>query len=530
MSDEQSSERTEDQTVAAFNSEKAAAEYMTYADAPSELVIAMVGPLGTDNAKIRSLIEARLADFGYRIEIIRISTDVIPAFFPSDEEIAETGYEKHKRLIDRGNEVRRQSCNAAIMAIAAAAAIESRRPNPDGEITKTAYLISSLKLPEEVEELKKIYGSSFFLFAVSTDKKIRIKNLSGESRERMGEHEAVELINRDEHEPEKYGQHTRDTFCLADFFCADEGNDEKLAFSIQRCLDLIFGKPTVTPTFNEFAMFMAFASSLRSGDLSRQVGAVVAREQQILSTGANDCPQFGGGLYWPMFNGSRIEDLPNGRDYMRGRDSNAFEKRRIIGEISDSLCSELGATDREKITAILSKSSLREITEYGRVVHAEMEALLACARSGCDCKGASVFCTTFPCHNCAKHIIAAGVREVIYIEPYPKSKAFQFHDDAITEDKGAEADNRVRFKPFIGVGPRRFFDFFSMALGAGNPLVRKNSDGTVVSWTPGNARPRFPLLKVDHRSFEANASFYLKQVIGSFKEDTSCDSQTSRKD
>ena len=44
--------------------------------------------------------------------------------------------------------------------------------------------------------------------------------------------------------------------------------------------------------------------------------------------------------------------------------------------------------------------------------HAEMEALLSCARSGVSTRGATLYSTTFPCHNCAKHIIAAGVARV----------------------------------------------------------------------------------------------------------------------
>ena len=44
--------------------------------------------------------------------------------------------------------------------------------------------------------------------------------------------------------------------------------------------------PYVTPLFDEFAMFMAFAAALRSADLSRQVGAVVGKSNEIISTGA----------------------------------------------------------------------------------------------------------------------------------------------------------------------------------------------------------------------------------------------------
>jgi cytidine deaminase len=64
---------------------------------------------------------------------------------------------------------------------------------------------------------------------------------------------------------------------------------------------------------------------------------------------------------------------------------------------------------------------------------------------------------------------------VVYIEPYQKSKAAEFHSDSIA--LGFDADStKVVFEPFVGVGPRRFFDLFSLTLGSGAKLVRKDED------------------------------------------------------
>ena len=69
--------------------------------------------------------------------------------------------------------------------------------------------------------------------------------------------------------------------------------------------------------------------------------------------------------------------------------------------------------------------------EYGRTIHAEMSAISDAARLGRALKGTILFCTTFPCHMCAKHIVAAGISEVIYLEPYPKSLAGELHGDSV---------------------------------------------------------------------------------------------------
>ena len=89
-------------------------------------------------------------------------------------------------------------------------------------------------------------------------------------------------------------------------------NSDKFKNSLWRILDLIFGSPYLTPTFDEYAMFMAFTSSLRSADLSRQVGAVIANNNEIIASGANDSPRAGGGLYWPIFDEKKhdIVDKP----------------------------------------------------------------------------------------------------------------------------------------------------------------------------------------------------------------------------
>ena len=282
-------------------------------------------------------------------------------------------------------------------------------------------------------------------------------------------------------------------------------------------MDLIFGSPYLTPTFDEYAMFMAFTSSLRSADLSRQVGAVIAKNNEIIASGANDSPRAGGGLYWPIFDEKKhdIVDKSDGRDYKRGFDSNKIEQHNIIQNILSNLDDTFDKEKKDKLEDVLKKSSIKYITEYGRVVHAEMEALLFCARNNISSKEATLYCTTFPCHNCAKHIIAAGLKKVVYIEPYPKSKAFDFHSDSIINNEKEfllpdKNDSYVNFVPFIGVGPRKFFDLFSISLSSGYKIKRKESDGSIVKWMPEESFSRLQMLPFSYmeRELIATADFF----------------------
>jgi hypothetical protein len=147
-----------------------------------------------------------------------------------------------------------------------------------------------------------------------------------------------------------------------------------------------------------------------------------------------------------------------------------------------------------------------------------MDALLSCARAGISTRAAALFCTTFPCHNCAKHIIDAGIERVVYVEPYPKSKALELHDDSIelrTKLDDPVSGTKVIFEPFTGVGARRFLDLFSMSLGAGSKLKRKEDDGSTVDWKPETARVRIPVLPMAYKDAEIEAETLFKSITES---------------
>lgn len=464
----------------------------------SELIIGLVGAVGTENGQVIDLLKERLGLAGYHVCILKVSNDIIPLL----HEVPSHDNDQYKRisdLMDAGNEARRKTNNDAVLALGVATRIAALRNN-DGVIAspmaelkaleeqsdldasdipkalnKTAVIVDSLKRPEEVEMLRLTYPSGFLLMGVHAEEDRRFKHLT--TNLGITDENARRLIDRDMEENKiQHGQRVNKTFHLADFFVQVTEDHDRLRCDIKRIVELWFGNPFITPTFDEHAMFMAFSAALRSADLSRQVGAVVARDSQILSTGANECPKAGGGLYWPTRSSSGcIEDVVGGRDFTRkDGDSNRAEQNRIIERIVEEGKKPEFDLDSVALGKLLRASGIRDLTEYGRVVHAEMEALLSCARNGLPTVGATLFCTTFPCHNCAKHIVAAGLQRVVYVEPYPKSKALQFHNDSIST--GGGGGNLVRFEPFVGIGPRRFFDLFSMHLGSSYPLVRKDNE------------------------------------------------------
>lgn len=53
-----------------------------------------------------------------------------------------------------------------------------------------------------------------------------------------------------------------------------------------------------------------------------------------------------------------------------------------------------------------------------RTIHAEMNAVLQCAKMGVSTEGAEIYVTHFPCINCTKSIIQAGISKIYYAEDY----------------------------------------------------------------------------------------------------------------
>ena len=159
--------------------------------------------------------------------------------------------------------------------------------------------------------------------------------------------------------------------------------------------------------------------------------------------GCNEVPKAGGGTYWSG-------DPRDERDFVQGHDPNERKKIELLVDLIDRLkkgqhlsgplmkihssyeISEALLNDDSDHSIRASKAM--DLLEFGRIIRAEMSAICDASRKGVAIKGATLYCTTFPCHICAKHIVASGIERVVYLEPYPKSYAAELHGDFIEVD------------------------------------------------------------------------------------------------
>ncbi|WP_419084904.1 deoxycytidylate deaminase [Ruminococcus sp.] len=129
-----------------------------------------------------------------------------------------------------------------------------------------------------------------------------------------------------------------------------------------------------------------WSSCIRPG---RQVGAVIVKDKRILTTGYNGAP-------------SGIESCA--------------EKNQCLRELAHI------------------ESGTRQ--EVCFAIHAEQNALLQAAKLGISVDGSTLYCTHQPCSICAKQIINAGIKRVVYLEGYPDDFALKLlHEANVQLDK-----------------------------------------------------------------------------------------------
>lgn len=139
---------------------------------------------------------------------------------------------------------------------------------------------------------------------------------------------------------------------------------------------------TERPLWNEYFMKIAELISTRSTCLRRKVGAIIVRENQILSTGYNGAPK----------------RVPH--------------------------CVDVGCL-RAKLNVPPG-----ERHELCRGIHAEQNAIIQAAVNGVSVKGGTMYCTHQPCSICAKIIVNAEIKNVYFADPYPDKLAESMFADA----------------------------------------------------------------------------------------------------
>lgn len=483
-----------------INSQKKSVDDFMISRQTPELVFAIIEPIGGGAQKVVETLETKLRGPGYvydDVHIIRLSQII-------EEQASHYEYEepslhrllenlpklseqttKSNKLQQWGNLLRKEFSSPDFLARQAIRKISSYRVSKTERSGNTpirvAHIIRSLKNEYELEILQKIYGNMLITISVSNNKEKRIdeffklrpkgeeSNIDEELSRSRCEREYERLSEIDQYENNKYGQRVRKVFFKADLFLNSGNNLEE---QIEKFLELLFGVKIHHPNTDESMIFKAYGASLQSTCLSRQVGAAIANGYgELISIGWNDIPRYGGGL------AQAANELEFKASCKYKAECNSQKNITKIKTGLKEAIEELDVIkgkknhDREvnisKIEKVIDESEISTLTEFSRAVHAEMEAILHAARNGGgNLRGATLYVTTYPCENCVKHILAAGIKEVIYIEPYPKSRAADFYGEFIVDfsSDAAKAPPRDKlvFRQFTGISPTLYSKCFGM--------------------------------------------------------------------
>lgn len=460
----------------------------------NNLYIALTGPIGAGVSAVRDQLKIVLKESGYKeVYLIKLSEhfqdllNSLPPRVAGQRNIASTAseyFQKYRQKQEDGNYIREKLVDPAVFAHVAIREIKVSRSEygeshagqeikAQGDsaveefasVEKIAFIIDQLKRPEEASLLRQVYKDQFFLCSVVETKASRIDNLMGQGASRI---EAQSLMKIDKKENDTdWGQQVQKTVLESDYFHNNNNlNPLKIRERIHRFIELIHGHNGLPPTRQEFGMMQAHTASLGSLCLSRQVGAAILdAEGNLLSVGRNDVPKFGGGLYESVAGSEQRDNrCVHYENKECHNDSNKSQlKADITLEIEKIISDKVKV---KQIVEVIESSKIKNLIEFSRSIHAEMDAIISLVRKGVKIgKGCILYTTTFPCHICARHIITAGIEKVVYIEPYEKSLAIDLHKDSLTttntiKDAVTGEPLQVEISSFHGVSPRKYQAFF----------------------------------------------------------------------
>lgn len=474
-----------------------------------ELVFALVGPVGVNMTLVQEKLSKSLQDVGYDVHVIHI-TEVLKKFPKFEESSKKHKVGKSKSefevKIESLNEVcRKCEDNSVFAALTISEIFDFRAFSPKKKI---AYIVRQLKRIEEIDLLTKVYGKRLVQVSITLEEEDRIENITRKilkegliTSEHKARIAANEIVYTDENEDDESGQKVGSIFHRGDVFvnCDSEDRAER---NISRFIKAFFGSNVISPTMDEFGSYMAVAASMRSCDLSRQTGAAILNQEgSIISLGFNETPKAFGGHYWEG------DDFKQ-RDIDKKFEGNKDSIHQMLNDCCNKLSDAINEMDKENVYKILSKSLIGDITEYGRMTHAEMSAICDASKWGKSLQNSTMYATTFPCHNCAKHIVASGIKKLVYIEPYPKSKALTLHHDSISIDR--TSSKKVPFVHFDGISPKRYRDIFQ------KNGKRRDSKGDINEWFSNVG----PLPRIEGYTLRDNRteSMVIKKIFGKLKQ------------
>ena len=410
----------------------------------SNLVIGLTGPFGSGCSKMREVLVQK--EFGFRP--FKISDDIRRELQDEGNLVEKGNVGWRKILQERGNDRRKK--DRAYWVKKALERID------DAGVGVENIVIDGFRNFQEVQEIRKVYPR-FFLVGICAEKEERWRRV----RKDYQKYEEFEDDDRrDQNEEFDWGQSVQKCVDDADYVYYNnehlvvslEGSDDPDLNKIERLLEqqardfvplMKAEKARRDPTPEEIHMAAAYAQSNSSSCLKRHVGAVITigrnSQQFAVSMGYNENP--------PNIRTCKSVSVCY-------KDEDMLSKLRVRG--SSIYCPSCGEHHKgltEPWTCKKCGVSIRAWLHPNRnmelctAIHAEERAILSLGERSVI--GGTVYVTTFPCFQCARLILDAEIKNIVYVEAYPVKATAEFLKA-----------NGVDIEPFSGFTARAFFRIF----------------------------------------------------------------------
>jgi deoxycytidylate deaminase len=410
----------------------------------SNLVIGLTGPFGSGCSDMLSVLKKE--EFGF--VPFKISDDIRDELRSSNKLVEKGKPGWRKVLQEHGNRRRKENRAYWVNKV-----IDRIYKEGIGEGNIAIYGFRNF---QEVEEIRKIYPR-FFLIAICAEKDERWKRVRSDYKGDYNEFEDDD--RRDQNEDFEWGQSVQRCVDDADYVYYNnehlvvsiEGSENPDTGKIERKLkdqakdfvSLMRGETGCRdPKPEEIQIAAAYAQSHSSTCLKRHVGVVITVKrdgQQIpISMGFNENP--------PNIRTCKSETCYKDEDMnsklkARGKDIYCPKCGKHHQNLADPwVCKKCG-------TSLKIWLHPNRNMELCTAIHAEERAILSLGDRRAD--DATLYVTTFPCFQCARLILDAGIQKVVYVEAYPVKGTGEFL-----------MKNGVSIEPFSGFTARSFFRVF----------------------------------------------------------------------
>lgn len=288
-------------------------------------------------------------------------------------------------------------------------------------------VLDAIRNPYEAAFFKERYAD-FYLVSINTSNENRLNHLR--TSHKFSEIQIEELDNKEY--PKRQKGH--DKFVSQNIQKCIEASDihinnprtnqydhNELKCQLAWYVALILHPGLIMPTAIERCMQIAASAKLNSGCISRQVGAIVTDQNySVKAIGWNNSPQ--GQVPCILRN---AEDLINGTDgdaYSTYEKNDAVFRDVLVNKYSEYQASPLlkGRNLSYCFKDLKNEVDKEKNQVHTRSLHAEENAFLQITKyGGQQLEGGILFTTASPCELCSKKAYQLGIKDIIYVDPYP---------------------------------------------------------------------------------------------------------------